>query len=70
MSGKKGYCDWSVGDPWLQVEQGQKTFYGADIRERDKESCMDLCFRQMTGSVEEGNATAAVSGSKFTKAIC
>lgn len=70
MSGKKGYCDWSVGEPWMQVEWGHKTFYVAGIREGDKESYMDLCFRQMTGSVEEGDATATVSGSKLTKAIC
>lgn len=54
----------------MQVEWGHKTFYVAGIREGDKESYMDLCFRQMTGSVEEGDATATVSGSKLTKAIC
>lgn len=50
------------------MERGQKTFYVAGILEGDRESCMDSCFRQMTGSVEEGDATATVSGSKLTKA--
>lgn len=59
-----------VGDPWLQVEQGQKTFFGIGIWEGPKESCKDLCFKQMTLAVwRKGTPPPPSQGAKSLKQL-